>query len=68
MGKLNYLTVIRPDIAFIVSIVSLSSSRTTHLDAVVRILRYLKKALDKRLLYSNCGHIRVASFSDADWA
>jgi len=68
VGKLNYLTVTRPDIAFVVSIVSqfLSASRTTHWEALVWILRYLKKNRDKRLLYSNCGYIRVASFSYAD--
>lgn len=41
--KLNYLTVIRPDIAFAVSILSqfLLASGPTHLEAM-RILRYLK--------------------------
>jgi len=41
MKKLNYLRVIRPDITFTVSIVShfLSASRTTHLEAIMRILR-----------------------------
>ena len=40
VGKLNYLTVIRPDIAFSVSIVSqfLLAPRTTHWDVVVQIL------------------------------
>ena len=39
--KMNYLRVIRRDIAFTVSIVSefLLASRTTHLEAVMRILR-----------------------------
>jgi len=33
----------------------------------VRLIGYLKKALGKGLLYSNCGYTRVAVFSDADW-
>jgi len=41
---------------------------TTHWNAVVRILKYLKKIYGKELLYSNCGRTRVASFLDADWA
>ena len=68
MRKLNYLTMIKPDIKFTVSAVSqfLSPPRATHLEAVMRILRYLKKAPRRRLFYSNCGHIRAACLSDAD--
>jgi hypothetical protein len=42
--------------------------RTSHLDAVYRILRYLKSALGKRVLFSNHGHLRLEAFTDADWA
>eukprot|EP00257_Ricinus_communis_P021898 XP_015581477.1 uncharacterized protein LOC107262132 [Ricinus communis] len=44
VGKLIYLTVTRPDIAYAVSMVSqfMYAPRTSHLDAVDRILRYLK--------------------------
>jgi len=68
--KLNYLTVTRPDITFAVSVVSqfLSAPRTTHLQVVMRILRYLKKAPKRGLLYSDHGHTRASCFSDADWA
>ena len=40
VAKLNYLTVTRSYITFVVSVVSqfLSTSRTTHLEAVMRIL------------------------------
>ena len=68
VGKLNHLTVIRPDIAFTVSVVSrfLSLSRTTHwdvaVDVVVQILMYLKKTPKKGFLYLNCGHARVIDF------
>ena len=67
---LNYLTVIRSDITFTVSIVSqfLSTPKTTHLEAVMRILRHMKKTSGRGLFYSNHGHFRVANFSDADWA
>ena len=70
VGKLNYLTVTRPDISFAVSVVSqfLSAPMTTHLEAILRILRYLKKAPGRGLLYSDQRHTRIAGFSDADWA
>ena len=51
--KLNYLTMTRPDITIAVSVVSyfLSVSRNTHLEAVMKILRYLKKASRRELLF-----------------
>ncbi|KAJ7979031.1 Retrovirus-related Pol polyprotein from transposon TNT 1-94 [Quillaja saponaria] len=49
VGKLNYLTVTRLDIAFVTSMVSqfLSQPRTSHWNAVIRILRYLKTASER---------------------
>ena len=59
---------IRPDITFAVSIVSqfFLAPRTTHLEAVTRILKYLKKASETKLLYSDYEYTRVAGFSYAD--
>ncbi|GAV71585.1 hypothetical protein CFOL_v3_15075, partial [Cephalotus follicularis] len=70
VGKLNYLTVIRPDLVFPVSVVSqfLSSPRSSHWDDVIRILRYLKGSPGRGLLYCDHGHYWVEGFSDADWA
>jgi Reverse transcriptase (RNA-dependent DNA polymerase) len=44
VGKLNYLIVMRLDITYPVSVVSqfMSTLHTTHCDATIRILRYLK--------------------------
>ncbi|RVW12315.1 Retrovirus-related Pol polyprotein from transposon RE2 [Vitis vinifera] len=44
VGKLNYLTITRPDISFPISVVSqfLQSPCDSHWDAVIRILRYIK--------------------------
>ena len=70
VGKLNYLTVTRPDIYFATSVVSrfLESPHTNHLEAALHILRYLKKAPGQGLLYHNHGHTYVQGYSDADWA
>ncbi|GAV77752.1 hypothetical protein CFOL_v3_21222, partial [Cephalotus follicularis] len=64
------LTVTRPNIAFAVSVVSqfLSSPRSSHWDAIIRILRYLKGSPGRGLLYCEHGHHQVEGFSDADWA
>lgn len=51
-GELNYLTTTRPDIFFAVSVISqfTSSPHTTHRDAVIQIIKYLKGAPGKELL------------------
>ena len=44
VGSLVYITITEPDIAYVVGVVSqfMQKPRTIHLDAVYRILRYLK--------------------------
>ncbi|WMV44756.1 hypothetical protein MTR67_038141 [Solanum verrucosum] len=70
VGKLNYLSVTRPDIAFAVSVVSqfMSSPTIKHWAALEQILCYLKGAPGLGILYSNHGHTRVECFADADYA
>ncbi|RVW98087.1 ATP synthase subunit beta, chloroplastic [Vitis vinifera] len=70
VGKLNYLTVTRPDIAYAVSIVSQFTSApiVKHWAALEQILCYLKRASSLGILYSSQGHTCIECFSDADWA
>ncbi|RVX10469.1 Retrovirus-related Pol polyprotein from transposon RE1 [Vitis vinifera] len=70
VGKLNYLTITRPDISFPVSVVSqfLQSPCDSHWDAVIRILRYIKSTPGQGVLYENRGHTQVVGYRDADWA
>ena len=53
VGRLIYLTHTRPDISFAVSVVSryMDDPRKDHKDAVYQILRYLKGALGKGLIF-----------------
>ncbi|RVW57668.1 Retrovirus-related Pol polyprotein from transposon RE2 [Vitis vinifera] len=55
VGKLNYLTITRPDISFPVSVVSqfLQSPCDSHWDVVIRILRYIKSTPGQGVLYEN---------------
>ena len=70
VGKLNYLTITRPDISFAVSVVSqfLQDPRVTHWDAAMRIVRYIKKTPGQGLLYEDRGHSQIVGYTDADWA
>lgn len=53
VGKLIYLPHARPDIAFVVSLVSqyMHSPRQKHFDAEYRIVRYLKGSPRKSLMF-----------------
>ena len=61
VGKLNYLTITRPDIAFVVSVVSqfVSSPCDSHWNVVMQILRYIKRVPSKGLLYEDKAQIFV---------
>ena len=39
-----------------------------HMDAVTRILRYLKSSPGKELMFSKNNHLKVNGYIDADWA
>ncbi|KAJ9558569.1 hypothetical protein OSB04_013183, partial [Centaurea solstitialis] len=69
VGKLNYLTITRPDIAFLVSVASqfMSSPRTPHWETVRHILKYLKGAPGLGILYQNHDHHVIEGFTDADY-
>ena len=68
VGKLNYLTITRPDISFAVSVVSqfMQNPRIPHWDAVLRIVRYLKGAPGHGLLYKPGGKLEVVGYTDTD--
>ncbi|KAK8954127.1 hypothetical protein KSP39_PZI001654 [Platanthera zijinensis] len=65
MGKLIYLTVIRPDISFAVGV---HEPHISHLQTLVRILRYLKTAPGQGLVYKpSLSPLSLSAYSDADY-
>lgn len=70
VGKLIYLSHTRPDIAFAVSIVSqfMHSPYEVHLEAVYRILRYLKSTPGKGLFFKKSEQKTIEAYTNADWA
>jgi len=70
VGGLVYITITRPDIAYVVGVVSqfMQKPRTIHLDAAYRILRYLKGSPGKGLLFPSSSSLQMTGDGDADWA
>jgi histone deacetylase 1/2 len=70
VGALQYVTITRPDISFLVNKVCqfLHAPTTLHLIVVKRIFRYLKHTISLGLRLVKYGSTLVSAFADADWA
>ena len=71
VGRLMYLAHTRSDLAYALSIVSqfIHNPGEQHMNAVMRILRYLKSTPRKGILFTkNIDCQSVDAYSDADWA
>ena len=70
VGKLIYLSYTRPDITFAVSCVSqfMHSPSETHMQAVYRILKYLKGTPGVGLFFRKNAERGIQLYTDADWA
>jgi histone deacetylase 1/2 len=70
VGALQYLTLTRPDISFVVNKVCkyLHAPTEVHWSVVKRILRYVKANTKIGLSINQCKSLLVSCFSDADWA
>ena len=70
VGRFIYLSHTRPNIGFSVGVVSqfMNNATEEHMEAVNRILRYLKMTPGRGLLYKKNDTREVEVFLDADWA
>lgn len=70
IGKLLYLTVTRPDIAYSVQTLSqfLQQPKQSHMNAAIRIIRYIKGKPGQGLLMSSKRKDILTAYCDADWA
>ena len=71
VGSLIYLmTCSRPDICYVVSILSQFMSKPTvaHLNLAKFVLRYLKGTMDYGLIYTSCEKLDIIGYTDASWA
>nr|DAD41107.1 TPA_asm: hypothetical protein HUJ06_015430 [Nelumbo nucifera] len=70
VGSLMYLTSTRPDLMFVVSLISRYMGQPTelHLQAAKRVLRYLKGTTNLGIFYKKGGNDKLVAFTDSDYA
>ena len=69
VGRLICLTITRPDIMFVVHTLSqfMHALRKPHLDATMRVLRYLKSSPGQCILYLAMSSLSLMAYCDSDW-
>lgn len=69
VGKLNFLTNTRPDLAFTVQHLSqfLQQPREAHYKALMHVLRYVASTMGQGILLKGNEHLTLQAYSDSDW-
>ncbi|XP_055803450.1 uncharacterized mitochondrial protein AtMg00810-like [Solanum dulcamara] len=69
IGKLIYLTITRPDICFVVQVLSqfMQSPKKSHLEDAMRVVKYLKGPPGLDLFFPSNSTLELSVYYDSDW-
>ncbi|XP_019069808.2 uncharacterized mitochondrial protein AtMg00810-like [Solanum lycopersicum] len=69
IARLLYLTITRPDIAFVVQVLNqyMHSPKTSHMEAALRVVRYIKGTSRLGLFMSSNNMSELVAYCDSDW-
>nr|XP_025883812.1 uncharacterized protein LOC112940244 [Solanum lycopersicum] len=69
VGRLLYLTMTRPDIAFVVQVLSqyMHCPKKSHMDAALRVVRYIKGTPGLGLFMPAKNSNQLSAYCDSDW-
>ncbi|XP_071723000.1 uncharacterized mitochondrial protein AtMg00810-like [Rutidosis leptorrhynchoides] len=70
VGRLLYLTITRPDIAYSVNHISqfMHQPKESHFQAALRIVKYVKRNPGKGLFMQKENSLEIRAYCDSDWA
>jgi hypothetical protein len=69
VGSLIYMTIIKPYLSYAIGVVSqfMQTPQKPHLDAMRRILRYIKLTLQCGIFYETKSQLQVHGYTNVDW-
>nr|XP_016457380.1 PREDICTED: uncharacterized mitochondrial protein AtMg00810-like [Nicotiana tabacum] len=69
VGRLLYLTMTKPDIAFVVQVLGqfMHDPKQSHLDVAMRVIGYIKSNLVLGLFLPSTGSQKLVAFCDSEW-
>lgn len=69
VGKLLYLTITRPDLAFSVHVLFqfMDSLCVNHMNAATRVLQYIKSTPGQGILFPKDSNLHLKGYNDSDW-
>lgn len=70
VGRLVYVTITRPDLSYVVHVLSqvMHDPHVAHWDVTVRIVRYIKGCPGQRILLRADSNLRIRAYCGSDWA
>lgn len=69
VGRLIYMTITRPDLAYSVHVLSqfLAAPTSSHMEAALKLVKYLKQSPGQGILLSSTSYLSLSTYCDADW-